>query len=106
VSGALLYEVNLVVDTAIEAAFADWLDAHVRAIRALPGFTGAEVLRRREPEADAGEVVFCTHYRLRDAAAFEDYLRDHAPAMRADGIARFGAQFRAERRVLLHVAGY
>lgn len=105
-SGALLYEVNLMVDAAIEGEFAAWLDAHVREIRALPGFTGAEVLRRREPAADAGELVFCTQYRLRDAAAFDDYLRDHAPAMRADGIARFGGRFRAERRVLLQVASY
>jgi quinol monooxygenase YgiN len=106
VSGALLYEVNLAVDSAIEAAFADWLDAHVRAIRALPGFTGAAVLRRREPEAAPGEVVFCTQYHLRDAAAFDAYLREHAAAMRADGIARFGGRFRAERRVLLELARY
>ena len=32
--------------------------------------------------------------------AFDAYLRDHAPAMRADGVARFGTRFRAERRVL------
>ncbi len=105
-SGALVYEVNLFVDAAIEGEFAAWLDAHVREIVALPGFTGVEVLRRREPPADAGEVAFCTQYRLRDVTAFEAYLRDHAPAMRADGIARFGRRFRAERRVLSPVAAF
>ena len=105
-SEAIVYEVNLFVDAAIEAEFAAWLDTHVRDILALPGFTGAEILRRREPVADVGEVVFCTQYRLRDDAAFAAYLRDHAPAMRADGIARFGSRFRAERRVLSPIKAY
>ena len=96
----LLYEVTLFVEAALAHEFAAWLDAHVRAIRALPGFTGAAVLRRLEPAPDAGEVVFCAQYWLRDRAAFDAYLRDHAPAMRADGVARFGTRFRAERRVL------
>jgi hypothetical protein len=39
-------------------------------------------------------------YRLIDAAALEAYLRDHAPRLRADGVARFGERFRAQRRVL------
>ena len=56
-SEAIVYEVNLFVDAAIEAEFAAW-------------------------------------------------LRDHAPAMRADGIARFGSRFRAERRVLSPIKAY
>ena len=32
------------------------------------------------------------HYRLRDQAALDDYLRDHASHMHATGITRFGAQ--------------
>jgi hypothetical protein len=40
-------------------------------------------------------------YRLRDRAALDDYLRDHAPRMRAEGLARFGDAFRAQRRVML-----
>jgi hypothetical protein len=105
VSGApLLYEVNLFVESALAEEFGAWLDAHVRAIRALPGFTAAQVLVPREPAAADGEVAFCCHYHLRDRAAFDAYLRDHAPAMRADGLARFGGRFRAERRVLERIA--
>lgn len=40
------------------------------------------------------------HYVLRDAAALDAYLHEHAPRMRADGVARFGDRFRASRRVL------
>ena len=102
----IVYEVNLFVRKAIAAEYRAWLDAHVQEIVALPGFLGAEVFDRREPAADAGEIVLCTQYRLRDAAALEAYLREHAPRLRADGIARFGEGFRAERRVLALAARY
>jgi len=96
----IVYEVNLFVRAAIAAEYRQWLDAHVREIVALPGFLGAEVFERREPAPAEGELALCTQYRLRDAAALDDYLREHAPRLRADGIARFGDGFRAERRVL------
>ena len=102
----IVYEVNLFVRRAIEREFRAWLDAHVREILALPGFEYAEILERRDPAAVEGEAVLCVQYRLRDAAALEDYFREHAPRMRADGIARFGENFRAERRVLAPVARY
>ena len=102
----IIYEVNLFVKRDIEAAFRAWLDAHVREVIALPGFTGARVLERIEPPCAADEVVVCTQYRLTDSAALETYLRDHAARMRADGVARFGDSFRAERRVLVAGAEY
>jgi hypothetical protein len=102
----IVYEVNLFVRREIEAEYRAWLDAHVREIVALPGFEGASVFERREPAAAAGELALCTQYRLRDAAALADYLREHAPRLRADGIARFGDGFRAERRVLEELVAY
>lgn len=102
----IAYEVTLFVQSAIEAEFRAWLDAHVRAILALPGFAGGEIFDRAEPVADAGEFVVCVVYRLHDAEALQAYFRDHAPAMRAEGVARFGERFRAERRVLATRARY
>ena len=96
----IVYEVNLVVDAAIYDAYRAWLDAHIGAILALPGFLGAELFACDEPGADAMRRALCVQYRLRDATALEAYLRDHAPAMRADGQARFGGRFSATRRVL------
>lgn len=96
----IVYEVNLFVQREVEAAFRAWLRGHVAEILALPGFVDARVLEREDPPADPGEFVLCTHYRLRDAAALAAYLREHAPRLRADGLARFGGRFRAERRVL------
>ena len=102
----IVYEVNLFVRLEIAVEYREWLDAHVREIVALPGFLGAEVFERREPAAGEGELALCTQYRLRDAAALDEYLREHAPRLRADGIARFGDRFRAERRVLEASARY
>lgn len=95
----LVYEVNLDVEASIAATYRAWLDAHVAQMLALPGFVGAQAFDVVEPAIE-GRVAFCVHYRLRDAAALDAYLRDHAPRMRADGVARFGDRFRATRRVL------
>jgi nicotinamidase-related amidase len=102
----IVNEVNLFVARANEAEYRAWLDAHVREIVALPGFAGAQVYERLEPAPAADEVVFCTQYRLHDETALADYLREHAPRLRADGIARFGDRFRADRRVLRAGASY
>jgi hypothetical protein len=97
--GGIVYEVDLELETAIAAEYRAWLDAHVPQLLALPGFVSAEVFEVFEPVA-AGRAGLCVQYRLRDAAALENYLREHAPRMRAEGLARFGERFRASRRVL------
>jgi len=102
----IVYEVTLWVQREVEDAFRDWLDGHVREILSLPGFRSATLFERLDAEDDAGTLVLCTHYRLRDQAALDDYLREHASRMRADGQARFGGRFRAERRVLQTLADY
>lgn len=95
----VVYEVNLDVEAALAAEYRAWLDAHVAQMLALPGFESAQIFDVLEP-VDAGRAAWCVHYRLRDAAALEAYLHDHAPRMRAEGVARFGERVRASRRVL------
>ena len=98
--GGVVYEVNLDVDAAIAGEYRAWLGAHAGEIVALPGFTGARTFDVLDPPPAPGRVALCVQYALRDGAALEAYLRDHAPRLRADGIARFGDRFRATRRVL------
>lgn len=102
----IVYEVNLFVQRRIEAEYRAWLDGHVREILALPGFVGAEVFERLEPETAADEFSLCVHYRLVDAAALSEYFAKHAPRLRAEGVDRFGDGVRAERRVLRSTATY
>ncbi|MGX5731448.1 DUF4286 family protein [Pseudoxanthomonas beigongshangi] len=102
----ILYEVDLVIDSDIAAVHARWLDAHVREMLGFAGFLEAEILDRKDPQAGSGTVARCVRYRLADQAALDAYLRDHAPRMRAEGIARFGDRVRASRRILASEARY
>ncbi len=102
----VLYEVTLRVQRAIADDYRAWLDHHVREMLALPGFLDARLSQLDEPAPGVDAVVFCCHYRLRDAAALDAYLREHAARMRADGLARFGDRFSASRRVLTVLGDY
>ena len=104
-TAVLVYEVNLTVDADVAEAFAAWLPGHVAELLALPGFLGAEIFRVEEPAAEEGSVALSVRYRLRDRAALDDYLRDHAARLRGDGLRRFDGRFQASRRVLLPAAG-
>ncbi|WP_158637053.1 DUF4286 family protein [Arenimonas daejeonensis] len=103
---AVLYEVTLRVERAVADDYRDWLHAHAREMRALPGFLEARLSQVSDPAPGDETVVFCCHYRLQDAAALEAYLREHAPRMRAEGVERFGARFSAQRRVMVVLADY
>lgn len=100
VTGPVIYEVNLQVDAGIAQDYQAWLEAHVDDLLALPGFVGATLFAVQEP-LEPGRVGWCVQYRLRDMAALDAYLREHAPRMRDLGVARFGGRFTATRRVLL-----
>lgn len=102
----VVYEVNVQVDVAIAEAYLDWLDGHVREMLALPGFVSAHVSEVVEPAPSDGQAALCVQYVLRDAAALDAYLREHAPRLRADGVARFGSRFRASRRVLREIPAH
>ena len=95
---AVIYEVTVHARAAIAEAYLAWLRGHIELILTLPGFEAAELHALDAESAD--ERSWCVRYRLRDRDALDGYLRDHAPLMRADGIARFGDGFRAERRIL------
>lgn len=97
---AVIYEVNIEVDAAVQDDYRAWLHDHIAEILALPGFTRAKVFQVVDPPPSAGRFALCVQYALIHRAALDDYLRDHAPRLRADGIARFGDRFHASRRIL------
>ncbi|MEJ2521367.1 MAG: DUF4286 family protein [Gammaproteobacteria bacterium] len=92
------YEVALAADPEIQQEFGLWLEGHVADMLALPGFESATIHRAVDPATDRLEQV--VRYRLSSRDALEDYLRDHAPRMRAEGLERFGARFSASRRII------
>lgn len=96
----VIYEVNIEVDASAHDDYRAWLRDHIAEILALPGFKSAKVFEVLEPPPSAGRLGLCVQYGVQDRAALDDYLRDHAPRLRADGLARFGDRFQASRRVL------
>jgi hypothetical protein len=96
----VLYEVNLDADAAIEGPFDTWLRDHIADVLQFNGFLSAEILG--DDTAAEGRIRRIVQYRLRNQAALDAYLRDHAPRMRAQGVEKFGDRFRAERRMLAH----
>lgn len=96
----IVYEVDIRVEAGCADDYRQWLRDHVAAMLALPGFTAAEVFEVVASPPDPEQVGLCVHYRLRDQAALDEYLREHAARMRADAVARFGDRFQATRRVL------
>ena len=97
---SVIYEVNLEADAAIEAPFDTWLRDHVADMLQFDGFLAAELLA--DETAPPGRIRRIVQYRLRDQAALDRYLRDHAPTMRQHGVTLFGDRFTAGRRTLAH----
>ena len=100
----IVYEVNLEIEAGIAPEYRRWLDTHVATILTLPGFTGARILEVLDPALPSARIALCVQYTLVDAAALDGYLREHAPRLRAEGTARFGGRFRAQRRILRDAA--
>lgn len=96
----IVYAVELELPAALRAEYLAWLEGHVREMLALPGFLDAQVMVRTDPPPAPGRFVVAAHYRLRDRAALDAYFAEHAAAMRAAGLARFGDQVQARRQVL------
>ena len=100
--GAVIYEVTLDVDAGGAAEFDVWLKQHVQAMLRLPGFRTADILSPQAgpAAADAGVTRRVVQYTLASQADLDHYLREHAPRMRAEAVARFGDRLRTSRRVL------
>jgi len=97
----VLYEIDYQADAAIEGPFDTWLRDHIADVLQFDGFLSAEILDDASVPPP-GRIRRVVQYRLRDRAALEAYLREHAPRMRSQGVEKFGDGYTAERRVLAH----
>jgi hypothetical protein len=95
----IVYEVTLRVQADIAAQYREWLSAHVQEMLQIDGFVDAVIEQQLDPIQEGFEI-WCTRYQLRNQADLDNYLSQHAPRMRADGLQRFGDTFSASRRVL------
>jgi hypothetical protein len=94
----VIYEVNLVIDVAIEGSFDAWLPEHILEMLQVAGFDRAQTMTSES--TDARVVHRTVWYEVRDMTALETYFDTQASTMRAAGLAAFGDAFRASRRIL------
>jgi len=97
-ANAVIYEVNLTVDVDVIEPFDLWLHQHTEEMLAIPGFISAST---SVPDVeDETQKYRCVQYRLSDQKALDNYLKNHAEAMRAKALEQFEGHFTAKRRVL------
>lgn len=101
--GQIVYEVNVEVDAALAEDYRAWMDTYVREMVSLPGFLGAHIYNILAPAPPAGMQAMCVRFILRDTAALDTYLREHALRFRTSSFQHFGDRFRTSRRVMRHV---
>lgn len=95
----IIYEVNLTIDNHIYREYYDWLVSHIRTILQFDGFIHAEVAKEKLADHPTNKTNMTVRYTLNTEKDLDNYLQNHAPAMRQDGIKRFGNQFNAQRRI-------
>ncbi len=97
----IIYQVNLIIEPAIYAAYMSWLKQHISEMLALPGFIDANLLIHEpldiEPSVQQRVTV---KYSLENRQQLQNYFDQHAAAQREAGFARFGQQFSATRQIL------
>lgn len=93
-----IYEVTITVQPDVADQYASWLRVHIQQIVQLPMVIRATWSVVEQVPGDG--VQHCVHYFLPDRTALDQYLQDHAPALRQEGIALFGGKFTATRRVM------
>ena len=105
---SLIYEVNLEVKDKIAPHFSDWLIQHIQEMLQFDGFNSAQWYSRQNLDEDNHNPVqlWTIHYQLKDRETYEQYVLNHAEAMREDGLNRFGGQFQATRRLLYRESTY
>jgi hypothetical protein len=101
----IVYEVNLEVESRVAEAFAVWLPGHIGEMLALPGFLSAHLHEVIDHEDD-GRRRWSVRYSLNAEEDLDGYLDGYAHQMRGDGLARFGKNFSATRRVLRSVGQF
>jgi len=100
----VVYEVNIAAEKDIVEKYETWLKKHIKDMLKFEGFLSAELFTRKPEDEGLDKQderkLFTMQYRLKDRKALDNYLTNHAPTMRQEGIQLFGNKFSATRRIL------
>ncbi|RDI42596.1 DUF4286 family protein [Aquicella lusitana] len=96
----VIYEVNLNVSHEIYDDYYKWLLEHIKAMLKLDGFKKAEI-GLIKGEEDDGKKHIRVNYLVDSYNHLKQYLTHDAPAMRVEGLQKFGDKFSASRRIIV-----
>lgn len=91
------YEVNLKISNDVLTDYMQWLNQHIQEMLTFSGFINATSLQ--EYNIDNTHFTHITvSYTLASKEHLEEYFKNHAEHMRAQGLEKFPGKFSATRR--------
>jgi hypothetical protein len=93
----MVYTVTVRVDSLVVDDFLEWAQPHIRHVLDTGCFTTASVEMIIEPASDL--QMFVIKYTFETLKDFKRYETDHAPALRKEGLVRFGDHVSIERTI-------
>ena len=95
----IIYEVNLTIKNEIKNYLKKWLKHHIKEILEINGILSATWFERLEEES-SGRTLWTIHYFMKNINVYKNYIKNHAPRLREEGLRVFGGDSLATRRVL------
>ena len=100
----IIYNVTVKVTPAIAAEWVQWMkEEHMPELTGTGLFIDARLSRLLEQDESDG-ITYIAQYFCDSMDDYNDYIKEHAPAMREKGLKKFGDQFIAFR-TLMQVEG-
>lgn len=96
---SLIYEVNIEVEKSVSGRYEEWLKPHIEALLQTGCFTGAKSFKKVSDPGDP-DMHYTVHYYSSNFNSVDNYLKNYAPAFRADAEKNFSGKMRATRRIL------
>ncbi len=96
----IIYNVTIKTEPAITADWISWMHTeHIPEMMGTGLFSGYRFCHLLEQDETEG-ATFTVQYFCADIGQYDTYIRDYAPAMREQGLRRFGGRFIAFRTVM------
>ncbi len=95
----IIYEVNLTVKNEIKNRLKKWLKHHIKEILEINGILSATWFERLE-EKESGRTLWTIHYFMKNINVYKNYIKNHAPRLREEGLRVLGGDSLSTRRVL------
>jgi len=95
----VIYEVNVTIRNEIYDQYYAWLLKHIEKMLQFSGFKKAELGLIDQEQYE--EKTIRINYSINSYDDLKNYLINHAPSMRAEGLEKFGDKFHATRRIII-----